>query len=421
MKERAAIHAALIAVGTELVLDGRPDTNGVTVARLLASRGIEATLRLIVPDDEEEIALALKDVLRRFQLIIVTGGLGPTIDDVTREAACKALDLDLEEDLGLLDSLKEKYRVRGRELSGWSARQAMVPRGATVLPNASGTAPGLQLAAAGVSIFLLPGVPHEMEMMMRDHVLPRLDALGLQAGSCRAVRRALKVSGLSEVEVQERILDLIGRTGEAGAIDLTLLASPAEITVILRGAREDLIAHAFGRVRERLGLAVFAEDSDTGIEAAVGRALEKRGLSLAVAESCTGGLLAEMITRVPGSSSWFTQAWVTYCNEAKVSLLGIEPALIERHGAVSAEVAEAMADAARRISGASIAVSISGIAGPSGASPGKPVGLAYLGVAARGGTRVTRHLFPGDREAVRLFSARTTLNRVRLECLKADE
>jgi nicotinamide-nucleotide amidase len=421
MRQRDAVHAAIIAVGTELVLDGRSDTNGVTVARLLASRGIDARMRLIVPDDEEEIALALEDVQRRFQIIIVTGGLGPTIDDVTREAACKAFDLDLQEDRGVLDSLKERCRALGREMSSQSARQAMVPHGATVLPNASGTAPGLQLTVAGTSIFLLPGVPHEMELMMRDHVLNRLDVLGLRAGSPRSVSRALKVSGMTEVEVQERILDLLGQPGEARAIDLTLLASPAEITVILRGAREDLIAHAFERVRERLGRAVFAEDLDTGIEAAVGRALEKRGLSLAAAESCTGGLLAEMITRVPGSSSWFTQAWVTYCNEAKISLLGIEPALIVRHGAVSAEVAEAMAEAARRISGASIAVSISGIAGPSGASPGKPIGLAYLGVADRVGTRVTRHLFAGDREAIRLFSARTTLNRVRLECLEAGE
>jgi len=200
-----------------------------------------------------------------------------------------------------------------------------------------------------------------------------------------------------------------------------LLASPAEITVILRGTREDSLARAFGEARTRLGRAVFAEDSDTGIETAVGHALGERGLTLAAAESCTGGLLAEMITRVPGASSWFTHAWVAYSNQAKVALLGIDRSLIERHGAVSAEMAEAMADAARRNSGASIAVSISGIAGPSGASPGKPVGLVYLGVAGAGGTRVTRHLFPGDRAAVRLFSARTTLNRVRLECLEAGE
>jgi nicotinamide-nucleotide amidase len=415
MSRPETVHAAVIAIGTELLEEGRPDTNGATISRLLASKGVRTVRRLLVGDDEEEIAASLREMQGRFPVVIATGGLGPTVDDVTREGVCRAFDLDLLEDPVILERIAERYRARGREMSPWVARQALMPRGSEALPNAAGTAPGILLRRPGDGlVVLLPGVPHEMERMMREQVLPLIEELAPERGSTLRVR-AFKVSGLSEVEVQGRILDLfpVGSPEETPA--LTLLASPAEISVILRGRDAALLDAAFRDARARLGDHVFAEDLETGLETAVGRLLASRGLTLACAESCTGGMRGALITRVPGSSGWFLQGWVTYSNEAKRTMLQVDSALVEEHGAVSADVASAMALAARRLSGADIGVAITGIAGPEGGTPDKPVGLVHIAVATAGGCRATKHLFAGDRETIRLFSARTALNRVRLE------
>ncbi|HEY3174373.1 MAG TPA: CinA family nicotinamide mononucleotide deamidase-related protein [Candidatus Polarisedimenticolia bacterium] len=415
MSGRGALRTVVIAIGTELLEDGRPDTNGVFVSRMLASRGIRTARRVQVGDDEEEIASALRQAGRDFPVVVVTGGLGPTIDDVTREALSRAFDLDLVEEPALLEEMARRYRSRGREMNRWAARQALLPRGARALPNAGGTAPGIVLGLpAGGLMVLLPGVPHEMERMMREQVLPLIEELGpAGAGAARAL--AMKVSGLTEMEVQERIIDLFDQGSPREGPSLTLLASPAEISVIVRGDDAPRVDSIFRQIRERLGEAVFGEDLEAGLETAVGRLLSSRGLTLACAESCTGGMMGAMATRVPGSSAWFLQGWVTYSDEAKRTMLQIDAALIERHGAVSAEIAMAMALAARRLSGADIGAAITGIAGPEGGSAEKPVGLVHIAVATRHGCRQTRHLFPGDREAIRLFASRTALNRVRLE------
>ena len=248
---------------------------------------------------------------------------------------------------------------------------------------------------------------------MQEQVLPLIARVAPAGEAPRT--RAMKVSGLSELDVQGRILDLFEAEGSREAPALTLLASPAEISVIVRGGDAARVEAIFEQARARLGEHVFAEDLDISLEAAVGRLLASRALKLACAESCTGGMLGALITKVPGSSGWFLQGWVAYANDAKRSMLEMDAALIEKHGAVSPQVAEAMALAARRLSGADIGVGITGIAGPQGGSPEKPVGLVHIGVDTCRGCRTTKHIFPGDRETIRIFAARTALNRVRLE------
>ncbi|HET6373705.1 MAG TPA: CinA family nicotinamide mononucleotide deamidase-related protein [Candidatus Polarisedimenticolia bacterium] len=413
--------AAVIAVGTELILDGRSDTNGLSICRRLAARGIAADLRMQLPDETHEVALAFRHAVDRFPLVIVTGGLGPTMDDVTREAACEAFDLRLELSASVVETITRRYAERGRTPTDTSLRQAMVPLGAVVLPNEAGTAPGLLLVRPGNrQVFLLPGVPHEMERMLRDQVFPRIAPQAV-AGDSPLARRTLKTAGRMELEVQEKIGDLFTPAAVTSAIRFTLLASAGEVSVIISGSDQALVERLHAESLARLGRAVFTEDLDVALEDVVGRMLGAAGRSISTAESCTGGMLAESITRVPGSSAWFQQGWIVYSNDSKSAMLGLDRSLIERHGAVSEQTADAMANAARSLSGASIGVSITGIAGPDGGSADKPVGLVYIGVAAEGGCRVTRHLFGGDRDLIRLLATRTALNRVRLERLMADE
>jgi len=407
--------AALIAVGTELVADGRPDTNGTHISRELISVGFETVLRMAVADDEALIAQALQDAAQRFSLVVVTGGLGPTVDDVTREAVSRAFGLPLERDERIVREIHEKLARFGRPPGAGPERQAMVPQGAEVMPNDNGTAPGLLISRpGGVRVALMPGVPQEMERMLETQLLPRLKiAVASEGALAPPWSRALKVSGLSESNVQDRVMDLFAPVDPA-APSLTLLTSPGEVTIIARGRDTALVERAIAQARLRLGEAVFAEDVVTSLESAVGSRLRLMSLTVSTAESCTGGLLGAMLTRIPGSSAWFRQGWITYADDAKTSMLGVDDALLERHGAVSEEVAAAMASGARERSGSDLAVSITGIAGPDGATPGKPVGLVYIAIAAQDDSRTTRHLFPGDRENVRLFAARTALNRLRL-------
>jgi len=379
---------------------------------MLAAEGIVTGVRLQLPDDEASIGVWLLRCLERVPLVVVSGGLGPTLDDVTREAVSKALGLPLASDPAILAGLEERYRARGRALTRPMERQADIPAGAIVLPNRDGTAPGLLLERPdGRLIVLLPGVPHEMERIMKEEALPRLRATALwrEAGRTPITRLGMKVAGLFETEVQSRIEDLFADRPEW----LTLLASAGEISVIVSAPDAAEARRLFLQARERLGDHVFTEELSESLEQVVGRLLSDRGLRLAVAESCTGGLLGSLITRVAGASGWFTQGWVTYSDESKRAALGIDPELIRRHGAVSAEVAEAMAAAARDRSGADVSLSITGIAGPDGATAGKPVGLVYIGLADARGAHVTEHRFLGGRESVRLLSARNALNHLR--------
>ncbi len=406
--------AALIAVGTELVSLGRHDTNGHFLAESLGAAGVQIAARMLVPDDVDEIAAALR-AFERYPLVIVTGGLGPTMDDVTREAVSRAFQIPLKENRDVREELRRRYPGRERDVSRWSERQAQVPRGAVILPNAEGTAPGLMLDRPdGCRLFLLPGVPHEMRRMMREEVLSRLEG---RAGDVMT-DRGFKVTGLVEVEVQARLSDLFEGKGGANDPVLTLLAAPAEISVIVRGRERVRVEAVTAQARSRFGRNVFTEDLTEGLEASVGRVLSARGLTMASAESCTGGLFAEIITRVPGSSSWFLGGWVVYSNRAKIGSLGVGARTIAKHGAVSAEVAQEMAREARERSGASMGASITGIAGPDGGSVEKPVGTVFIGLSTETGTHGWRHQFRGNRESIRTFAARTALDRIRLRVLE---
>lgn len=414
----ATIRAALIAVGTELIADGRPDTNGLALSRTLASRGVTVVRRMLIPDDEEAIAQAIVDCERAVRLVVVTGGLGPTVDDVTREGTARALGLPLEPDAAVLRSLEERERRRGRELAARASRQALVPKGAEVLPNAAGTAPGLLLSTpAGGWVVLLPGVPHEMARMMEEQVLPRLARImpAVMPASGSTTARGFKVAGMTELQVEDRIRDLFVMPPGASDPTLSLLASAGEIAVIVRGAEPARVEGAADAARLRLGAHVFSEDLDTSLEMVVGGRLASLKKTIATAESCTGGLLATLLTQRPGASGWFLQGWVVYSNESKVRLLMVDERIIASHGAVSAEVAAAMACSARDLSGADYGIAITGIAGPDGGTAEKPVGLVHLALADRRGCRTARRIFRGDRETIRMLSARGALDMLRVD------
>ena len=409
--------AVLLAIGTELILDGRHDTNGVWITDKLARAGIDVIQRTLLPDDEAAIAGAFREWDGRVGLVIATGGLGPTSDDLSREGLCRAFGLELHEDPEVLAAIRARYRGRGVDISAWSARQAQVPAGAELLANEAGTAPGLLLArASGTRFVLLPGVPHEMEHLMRRAVLPLLEG-ERGPGWAPQQRRCFKVAGMVEVQVQEA-LDGMEATGAGGGVALTLLASPGEISLILRARDAALLDRAALEARTRLGDRIFTETLDEGLEHAVGRLLQQRRLTLATAESCTGGLLGQLVTRVPGASSWYVQGWITYADQAKSALLGVDPALIQAHGAVSEEVARAMAEGARSRARADRALAITGIAGPDGGSPDKPVGLTFVALAGGAACRARRYQLGGDRDVNRLYAARLALNLLRRDLME---
>lgn len=395
--------AAVIAVGTELTSGLHVDTNGPEVARELESAGLRVDLISSVPDDEHAIASALASALTRHALIVVTGGLGPTHDDVTRDAAARALDLTLQADPEIAGALRQ-VTSRHRE-SGATAqvlRQAEVLSGATVLTPELGTAPGQVVAAGDALVVLLPGPPREMRPMLRTL---------LTAAERHESVRTLRTAGLTETDVQLRVQRALSGTS---GIELTVLATPALVDVVLRdrGASPDGLEHAATAVRAALGTAWYG-DGEVTLAEAVLRIAGAAGMTIAVAESCTGGSVAAALTDVPGASAVFLGGAVTYADDAKSSLLGVDPALLATRGAVSAPAAEAMATGVRKRLGADIAAAITGIAGPGGGSADKPVGTVWFAVAsADSTTSEVRHFF-GDRHGVRTRATVTALDLLR--------
>lgn len=394
--------AEIITIGTELLLGQLVDTNTAVIAAALAEIGVDVFRESSVGDNESRIAQSLREALARADAVILAGGLGPTVDDLTREAVAAATGLPLELDQAVVDDLRAFFTSVGRRMSPNNARQAMFPRGATVLENPKGTAPGFALEIDGKIIAVMPGPPREMEPMLREHVLPLLARrFGLRSV---IATRVLRTVGISESEVDARIADLfragvnpsIAVLAHLGQVDVKLTAKAQT-----REAAHALIEQLAPEIRRHLGEHIFSDDG-ASLPEALGTALRRQGWSLATAESCTGGLLGTMITSVPGSSDYYRGGAVSYSNEAKSHLLGVPPDLIARHGAVSQEVAAAMASAVREKLGSTIALSITGVAGPGGGTPDKPVGLVFIGFAdATGSVEVQRLQIPGDREAVR--------------------
>lgn len=400
--------AELIAVGTELLWGDRAETNTLMLCEALAGLGIPVAAKTVVGDSEAALARVLTATLARAPLIILTGGLGATTDDVTTRVVAKVTGrrLTLRDDV--LAGLKAVYRRRGREMPPSSERQALLPARAEVLPNPVGTAPGFRLTHDGTDIIALPGVPSEMRAVFETAVAP-----WLSDRAARPIpRRTIQSFGLGELAVEERLADLFTATG----CEMGLLASPRGVEIRLRAVGTDRSPERLSRVadeiRRRLGDAVYGVDGQT-MEAVVGESLSARGLSLAVAESCTGGLVGHRLTDVPGSSRYFVGGWVTYDNRAKTGWLGVDPETVAAHGAVSEPVAAMMAQGACRLAGSDLGLALTGIAGPGGGTTGKPVGTLVVAVAHAEGTIVRRWEFRGPRAETKLAFSQYGLDTVR--------
>jgi nicotinamide-nucleotide amidase len=355
-------------------------------------------------------------------LVLVTGGLGPTADDVTREAAAEALGRELVEDPALLDGLRERFRSFGRRMPEVNRRQAFVPTGrATVIPNPRGSAPGLELTEpSGATLFLFPGVPSELEGMIDAHLVPWLAE---RTGGERRESVTLKVAAVPESELEERIAPAYGDFGREA---ITVLAGAGEIVVRATATGEGAaLRERLDAMEERLatllGETVFTRRAEDTLEAVVGRLLAERGQTLVTAESCTGGLVAERLTRVPGSSGYFLGGAVVYTNRLKQELLGVPEAMLAEHGAVSEPVARAMAEGARSALSADWAIGVTGIAGPSGGSEEKPVGTVHLAWAGADRTTHRKIRFPGSRDRVRRLTAQVALEGLRRRLLHGGD
>jgi nicotinamide-nucleotide amidase len=410
------VDAEIIAVGSELLTPHRQDTNSLYLTEKLNQLGVEVRFKCIVGDDRNGLTAAAKLAMRRSDIVVFTGGLGPTEDDLTREAVADALGLKLQRDPEMLAKLEDRFAKRGIIMSANNMKQADILTSAALLPNSAGTAPGQWIAGKYDGqerlLMLLPGPPNEMKAVFEAECIPRLRA---RIAPQHIATRTLKIAMMPESQVDARVAPIYKTYAD---VETTILAGAGEIQLHLR-CRKDSQADAEARVEElaekiedELGDAIFSRKGET-IEQIVSYLLQMRGMTLAVAESCTGGLLAERITSLGGSSRYFLGGAVVYSNELKTQFANVPKALIDRHGAVSREVAAAMAEGIRKRCLASYGVGITGVAGPSGGSEQKPVGLVYIALAGEEGTQVVERNFPGDRKRIRQFATQQALEMIR--------
>lgn len=406
--------AEIIAVGTELLVLPRLDTNSLTIADGLRELGITVNAKAVVGDRVDDVALLLGQALARADLVLTTGGLGPTDDDVTRDAVARVLDRPLHEDPVIVERLRARFASRGMRMPEINRRQAMVVEGAVVLENANGTAPGQWIEHGGQVVVLLPGPPREVGPIFRTLLDTRL---ALRAPASRILKRSILLCGLSESHAEELLQPCYARWREGTVpIDATILASSGQIELHLfvRGASADapaVLAGALADVEGAMGRHVVSVDGRS-MEQVVGDGLLSLGWRIAVAESCTGGLVTSRLTDVPGSSAYLERGIVAYSNAAKTAVLGVPETLIAAHGAVSEPVAAAMAEGARRTAGTEVGVGVTGIAGPSGGTEAKPVGTVCMAVAAAE-MRVRTVRFLGSRDQVKLFASLSVLDFIR--------
>ncbi len=410
-REKFPVRVVVINTGTEILLGDVLNTHLTFIAQQILPLGLRVERQIAVPDGSA-IHEALQENFADAQIIFVTGGLGPTTDDITREITAEMLGLELAADADLEGTITERLRRRGIRLTDRILRQAKVPRGAQVLPNDNGTAPGLYLAARGTDagasphLFLLPGPPRELRPMFGQSVVPLLRGIVRQEKPF--AYRGYRIVGMGESYVEEavgrQLLALpgleLGYCARMGEVDLRVIATP------------EIIEQADTIVRAKLAASIFSTRSET-LETVIVRQLSERKATLAVAESCTGGFLAHRLTNVPGASEVFLAGYVTYANAAKIATLGVDPAVLVAHGAVSEEVVRAMAEGALTESNATFALATTGIAGPGGGSPAKPVGTAYLALAGDGATVVRHFFFPTDRETFKQLATQNALNLLR--------
>ncbi len=412
--------ACLIAVGSEMLTPFRLDTNSLVVTERLNAIGYDIRWKTVVGDDLDELVRVFRTAVGSLDLIVCTGGLGPTEDDLTRDALARVLDVPLETDEAILEGIRARFAKRGLAMSAINTRQAMVPRGTMPLPNPNGTAPGLLAERNGTTIVLLPGPPREMTPMLEALIRERF-ALSNCGG---LFRRVLKITGRTESDVDANAQPVYGRwVSEPVPITTTILAVFGQIELHLtaaaasRAEADAALDRAVEELRQALGPSVYSVDGRP-LEAVVGDLVRQAGWTMAVAESCTGGLLASRLTDVPGSSAYFDRGVVCYSNRAKTDMLGVPAALIEEHGAVSEPVAVAMAEAVRAPAGSAVGIGITGIAGPDGGSDAKPVGTVAVAVLAGSARRVRTFQFIGARDQVKYQSAQGALNMLRLLLLE---
>jgi nicotinamide-nucleotide amidase len=409
------MRAVLLNTGTELLAGDVLDTHLAFVAREIFALGLRIEERRTVGDGDA-IGETLKQLFPRAEIVFVTGGLGPTSDDITRDVTARLLGIKMEENAELLASLRTRLRVRGIKWVDSIARQAQVPAGAQILPNENGSASGLYFKAnlnpkiPSPHIFLLPGPPRELQPMFHDHAMSILRSI--VKGPPPVERRFYKIAVMGESVIEEKIgKKILAMPG----VELGYCARPGEVDVRIIGPRAAL-DQADKIVRAELADVIFTVDDRTLEEVLVGL-LTKQKQTLATAESCTGGLLANRITNVAGASSVLLAGYVTYANEAKSDILGVDPNLIEQHGAVSEEVARATAEGARKRAGSTYALSTTGIAGPDGGSKEKPVGTVYIALAGEGETKVRKLFFPTDRETFKQLVAQVAFEMLRRELI----
>ncbi len=422
--------AAIIAVGSELLTPHKTDTNSLYVTEVLNDLGIAVAFKAIVGDSRAELTAHIAHALSLHPIMVLTGGLGPTDDDLTREVVAAHLGLPLEHDPLIVAAIERRFASRGWEMPAVNRRQAQVPRGATVLQNPHGTAPGLWIEDGDRKIALLPGPPREMKPMMDGDVRRRLSAI---AGDVRLYRRLIRVSGKGESLVEEIVQPIYSRWLEqAPRIETTILAGLGQVELHLVAQSDDQagasrhLDEAVSQLAGALGDDLVSIDG-TGLEAVTGTLLRERGWWVAFAESCTGGLATSRMTDIPGSSEYLERSIVAYSNRAKIELLDVPEDLLAQHGAVSEPVALAMAAGIRKRAGVNVGVAITGIAGPGGGSDQKPVGTVCIAVdslpavasAKTGGASVVRTFkFPGGRDMVKAMSANWAIDLLRRHLLK---
>ena len=408
------MNAEIIAIGSELLTPRRIDTNSLYLTGQLNDLGVEVAGKAVIGDDRERLAATLDAAIKRSEIVILTGGLGPTEDDVTRDAVAQALGRPLVYHQEICDEIERRFRAlrRGR-MAAINKRQAYVIEGADVLANGRGTAPGLWIRTAdGKVVLLLPGPPRELKPMFERDCLPRFRSL-LPKQVIRTLE--FRVAGMPESDLDQLISPVYKEYDNPVT---TVLAAPGDIQIHLRARcateteAEALLAEIGPRIETLLGNRIYSRNGDP-LEAAVGKTLRRQGATLAVVESCTGGMLAGRITSVPGSSDYFVGGFLVYTNEMKRTLLGVAPALIEKHTAVSEPVAKAMADGARERTGADYVLSVTGVAGPPGDADPAPAGTVYIGLASAAECTVRRFRFIGERDRVRVQATQMALDTLR--------
>jgi nicotinamide-nucleotide amidase len=398
--------AAIIAVGSEMLGPTRVDTNSLKLTAALETYGIPLVRKSVVGDLLPDLVGEIRNAFERAAIVIITGGLGPTEDDLTREALAEAFGLPMEVDQSIIDTIEKRFAERGWKMPDVNRKQGNVFVGQTTLYNQRGTAPGFHLQPRGKHVWVFPGVPHELEWMIATYFSPWLaEASGGRARN----RRVLKIAGLTESGVEEKLKPYYERhPGEL----VTILASGGQIEIHLIGESHEFIATREAELAEIFGQRLFGFDDDS-LESVVGALLTSRGETLSTAESCTGGLLGSRITDVAGSSAYYLGGAVCYTAAAKSDLAGVDPALIREHGEVSEPVAVALARGARARFGTSWGVGVTGIAGPSGGTPEKPVGTVHIAVSGPNGDQHRKLNWPAPRAMVKWFSTQAALDLLR--------